>query len=339
MTKLLLILALTASGLLLTSTAYSESKTGVVIGSKKIKFPAWIKDSFLEIQEDAKEAKQENKHIILYFHSVGCPYCAQMMHDSFVNAPFENFIKTNFSLIEINLRGTRQVEFDQNTSLSEKELAKKLGVFTIPMILFLDETGKIVARVNGYWSPTDFKLMLDYVHGKHYQTMSFIQYRDQNQQLSGYRLLSHQSFIKTNDLSSLKGKPVALLFEDNSCLLCTQFHQNVLAKPEIKKALEGLHVVQLDAKSNQVIIGFDGLETTAKKLADKLKLYYRPGIVFFNNGVEITRKTGMMKTFHSLMLFRFVAEKQYLKYKSRSAFARAERAKILASGKNINVWD
>ena len=50
-----------------------------------------------------------------------------MLEENFVNAPYTQYIKDNFDVIQINIRGDRDVEFDESTSVTEKELAKKEG--------------------------------------------------------------------------------------------------------------------------------------------------------------------------------------------------------------------
>jgi len=51
---------------------YAEGK---VTGGQISKHPAWFKESFLDIAEDISEAADSDKHVMLFMHLNGCPYC------------------------------------------------------------------------------------------------------------------------------------------------------------------------------------------------------------------------------------------------------------------------
>ena len=81
---------------------------------------------------------------MLFIDLDGCPYCTKMLNESFfAKNQTSDFIKKHFDVINLNVKGDREVTWDQNTTLSEKDLAIRLGIEYSPTVLFLDENKKL----------------------------------------------------------------------------------------------------------------------------------------------------------------------------------------------------
>ena len=80
---------------------------GKLIGGKMSEHPGWFKESFLDIAEDVNEAAEADKHVILFMHLNGCPYCYKMTEENFKQAPYTDFIQENFDVIAINIKVDR----------------------------------------------------------------------------------------------------------------------------------------------------------------------------------------------------------------------------------------
>jgi len=76
-------------------THVNAVESGKIVGGKVSTLPAWFKDSFLDISEDVEEAKDSDKHLILYMHLTGCPYCFKMVEEGFKNSANTQIIKDN----------------------------------------------------------------------------------------------------------------------------------------------------------------------------------------------------------------------------------------------------
>ena len=137
--------------------------------------PSWFKSSFLELADDVDEAKESNKHVLLFFHLDECPYCEQMVKD-FDQQPLKAFIQKRFDVIAINIRGDKEVAINEEESLTEKELATKVGVQYTPTIIFLNQKNQTVTRTNGYRKPEKLKEVLSYVYDKAYIDLTLPQY-------------------------------------------------------------------------------------------------------------------------------------------------------------------
>ena len=310
---------------------------GKVVGGKMSEHPGWFKESFLDIAEDVEEAAETNKHVILFLHLNGCPYCYKMTEENFKHAPYTEFIKKNFDVIAINIKGDREVALNEETSLTEKELAVKLRVMYTPTIVFLNQQNKVVARVNGYRSVPDFKQVLDYVEEKAYLRTSLSKYLDARKE-AVYSFRDHPQLKKVNDLKSVAGQPLAVVFEDKGCLDCDALHDGQLSRPEVREVLKNYTFVRLDALSEEPIVDIEGNSTTPRAYAEKLGLIYRPSIVLFDRGKEVARINTSLYSYHFEEMLRYVGERHYEEYpESFYDYLDVRTAEITASGRDVDL--
>lgn len=316
----------------------AAQSTGAITGGKLSEHPDWFKESFLDIAADVDEAAESGKHVILFMHLNGCPYCYKMAEENFKNAPYTDFIKENFDVIAINIKGDREIAFDENTTVSEKELASMLKVRYTPTVIFLDNENKQVARVNGYRSVPAFKQVLDYIQEKAYATTTLAAFIADRQQPATYTFREHSQFQNLTNLHQIPDKPLAVIFEDSGCDACDALHDGHFSNPEINEVLKNFTVVRLDALSSDPIVDTEGNSTTPKAFAEKLGLTYRPGIVLFNQGKEIWRIDGLLYTFHFTEVLRYVGERHYQQYPDNFYdYLDVKTNEILNSGKDIDL--
>jgi thioredoxin-related protein len=169
---------------------------GQVEGVADYDIPGWFKESFLEISDDASEAGDSGKHLLLFFHLDDCPYCARMLKDNFNTEPNSTFIQSNFDSIEINVKGDREVALNDSIQLTEKALAQHLKVLYTPTILFADSDNRSVLRIDGYRNPTRFRIALDYVHEKAYLKTSFSEFSATRLKIDASKPLAGQMSVK-----------------------------------------------------------------------------------------------------------------------------------------------
>ena len=333
--------------LLLVSSASVQAevkKQGKVLGVANVVVPGWFKESFLDFREDAEEAAESGKHMLVFADLKGCPYCAQMLKDNFTTAEADGgnreFIQKNFDSIHIDIKGSREIAFNEDTEVSEKDLAKALNVYFTPTLLFMDAKNKVVARVNGYRSPREFKQVLNFVKEKAYLKTDLPSYRAKHLTDSVYTLLDHEGFSKITDFqkASKTDKPLAILFEDKTCDECDRFHKEILDLEETKDLMKAFNFVRLDALSDKKIIDPKGNETTASEWLKKEGISYRPALLVFVEGEEKTRLTGLIKSFHFQGLLSFFALKKYNEYADFIEYGAEYSKKILESGKDIDIW-
>jgi thioredoxin-related protein len=326
-------------------TTFANAKEiGKVTGTADVVIPSYFKDSFLDFREDAADAADSGKHMLVFAHLKGCPYCDKMLKDNFValekDGGNRDLIEKNFDSIHLNIKGSREVAFDENTDVTEVELAQALNIKYTPTLLFMNANNKVVTRINGYRSPREFKQVLNFIKDKAYQKTDFPSYRLAHLNDSVYTLLAHEDFINTLDLSKFTNskKPLAVLFEDKTCDECDRFHKEILDLAETKALMKQFNFVRLDVLSNEKIISPQGDTTTARELLKEAGISYRPAMLVFVDGEEKERLTGLLKSFHFQQLLSFFIEKKYKEYPNFIAYGEEYSKKILESGKNIDIW-
>ncbi|NYT26947.1 thioredoxin fold domain-containing protein [Candidatus Thiodubiliella endoseptemdiera] len=311
------------------------AKEGKIVGGVIYSMPSWFKESFLELVDDVDEAKQKDKHVLLFFHLDECPYCDHMAKN--FDKPFlRDFVQEHFDVIAINMRGDKEVALGEDKAITEKEFSIKVGVRYTPTIVFLNQKNKIVARTNGYRSPEKFIEVLGYVQSKSYKNSTLAEYIEVNKKTGNYQLQDHVMFQKVTDFSTIK-TPLAVIFEDKNCDACAYFHNTTLKNKAVMNEFNAFSVARLDANSTQAIIDNKGNKTTPKAWVKKLKLNYRPGIILFNKGDEITRIDGFLYTFHFKEALRFVSGNFYQKLATYGAYLAYRQKELLEQGIDIDI--
>ena len=343
----LILLVLSNFFILGNALAETPKKMGQVLGIADAVIPEYFKDSFLDFREESAEAVEAGKHMLVFADLKGCPYCAQMLKDNFTKTEKEGgnreFIEKNFDSIQINIKGSREVAFNETTEVTESELAQVLKVSFTPTLLFMNAKNKVVARVNGYRSAREFKQVLNYVKEKAYEKTDFPSYRLAHLKDSVYTLLAHDAFIETSKTTDFQkaskaDKPLMILFEDKTCDECNNFHKEILDLDETKTLMKSLNVVRLDALSDKKIIDTNGNQTTAGEWLKKEGISYRPALLFFAEGQEKARLTGLIKSFHFQQLLSYMGKKKYNQYADFIEYGEEYSKGILESGKDIDIW-
>ncbi len=313
----------------------SAAERGTITGGVTHHAPEWFKDSFLEISDDVDEAAQHNKHVMLFFQLNDCPYCDRMLTECFEEESMKGLIQESFDVIAINIKGDRDIAFNDELSMTEKQLSEELNIRATPSIIFVDKSNNLVARVNGYRSPERFRHVLDYVSSSAYTKLSLADYLEVNLKAVVYRLRAHELFSNVNDLSSVKG-PLAVIFEDSACYDCDEFHDKLLTRDDVLTELKRFTTVRLDAASEDEIIDTHGNLTRVRDWVRSLNLNYRPGVVLFDQGLEISRIESLLYSYHFKENLRYVGG-GFHKQQDYESYSQARREELLAAGIDINL--
>lgn len=210
------------------------------ISDLELEMPDYFKESFLDFREDAEEAGDAGKHMLVFADLKGCPYCAKMLKDNFETAEKDGgnleFIKTNFDSIHLNIKGSREIAFNEETEVAENKLAEALQVRFTPTLLFMNAKNKVVARVNGYRSSREFKQMLNFVHEKAYEKTDFPSYRQAHLKDSVYTFLDHENLSKMTDFQkgAKADKPLAIILKIKPAMNVSVFIKRCWVYPKLK---------------------------------------------------------------------------------------------------------
>ncbi|MGB1967977.1 MAG: thioredoxin family protein, partial [Litorivicinaceae bacterium] len=179
--------------------------------------PDWFKVSFLDLSEDNAEAIEVNKHLVVFFWQDFCGYCKNTIEKNLTQQSIRDVFDEHFDVVALNIWGSKEVYGLDGTATTEKEIARSLGVQFTPTIIFFNADGKPVLRLNGYVSPTDMQVALNYVQNKTYESQTIFEYLAANQPRSANARLNTQPFIQDEKNLNVKGRPRAVLFEQTSC--------------------------------------------------------------------------------------------------------------------------
>lgn len=321
-------------------TASAESE-GRFIGAKETVYPDWFKPSFLDIREDVAEAQEAGRRVMLFFHQNGCPYCNLLVERNLSQRDIEQQMRSQLDVIGINMWGDRTVTDFDGQEQTEKSFAASLRVQFTPTLLFLDEAGTVILRLNGYIPPARFKLALDYVAGRLDRQMTYRDYLASRQAGSdeGRGLRSQPFFTPAPHDLSLVQEPLAIFFEQGDCPACNRLHDELLSDPEIRQLAGRTHAVQLDMWANTPIITPAGERTTAREWAQQLNINYAPSVVLFDpQAGEVIRSEAFFKRFHTASIFDYLLSGAYKTEPSFQRYLSARAEHIREQGQDVDIW-
>ncbi len=305
--------------------------------------PDWFADSFLDIRTDISEAQAHGKRLLLYFYQDGCPYCKKLLDTNFALQDTVTRTRARFEVIAINMWGDREVTDLAGDLTTEKEFARDLRVMFTPTLLFMDEQGKVVLRLNGYYPPHQFNAALDYGAKYSGSDPDFRSYLKQVDPAPASGMLySDPSYLSVSaDLAARTGgKPLLVLFEQKDCAPCDELHQDILQRPESRRQLMRFDVVLLDMWSNNPVRRADGNQSSIAEWASDLKVQYAPSLVFFDaDNHEVFRTDAYLKAFHIQSAMDYVASRAYLDQPSFQRYIAARADALEALGTHVDLME
>lgn len=340
---LLLLLSAYTPQAIATST---PAKQGEFLGAMDTEYPDWFKDSFLDLKEDVAEATESGKRLVLFFYQNGCPYCNALVERNFAQKDIKEKAQKNFDIIAINMWGNRPVTDVDGNQYVEKTFASSLKVQFTPTVLFFNEKGKVILRLNGYHSPQRFSVDLDYI-AKHKETE--ISYRDYvkanrpavraNKKMNSQAFFNDSSYNFSKKARKGNARPFAVFFEQKDCPNCDLLHSKVLPDKDVLGIVKSFDVAQLDMWSKTPVVTPSGKKMSAKEWAKELNIQFAPSIVVFNpDGEEIIRSEAFFKVFHTQGIFNYVLSEGYKKEPSFQRYLTEYAEHFREEGKNVNIW-
>ena len=98
---------------------------------------SWFTDRSLFLKEDVADAATDGKRVAVIFEQRACPYYKKMHNVNLADLGISEFIKNNFSIIQMSLWGTREVVDLDGKTLEERALARRWRANFTPTIVFL----------------------------------------------------------------------------------------------------------------------------------------------------------------------------------------------------------
>jgi len=307
-----------------------------------VEIPKWFTDSFLDFREDIRDAKREKRRVMVYFGQDGCPYCTALMKTNFSQQRIVEKTRKNFVSIALNIYGDRETKWLDGTTMTEKELARRLRVQFTPTLLFFDETGAIIARLNGYYPPDKFEAVLDYVAERRERKTSLGAWLARNARDPASPKLADEPFFLPPPYDLRRqpgGKPLAVLFETPYCAPCDELHRDGLKRPHVKALLEGFDVVRFALGASTTLTTPSGRSTTVREWGDELGVTYTPALILFaGDGREAFRIDAYLRPFHLASSLEYVASGAYKDEPSFQRFIQGRAERLRAQGTTVDLW-
>ncbi len=340
-TSLSILVFLLLAPALLMAASEGELEAGFVNPGYHTK-PAWFKESFLDMREDIEEAAGESRRVMLYFYQDGCPYCEKLLKDNFGNRGIAGKTQQHFDVIAINMWGDREVTGVNGELTTEKNFARNLEVQYTPTLLFLDESGAPVTRLNGYFPPHQFTIVLDYVAGRKEKEIDIRSYLAQQApaEASGKLHLEEGFLTAPVDLSAQGEQPLLVLFEQKQCPECDELHLDIFQREPVRKSLDQYRVALLDLWSTDAITTPQGDQTTVRAWADALDIRYAPSMLIFDReGSEVFRTEAYLKAFHVHGALDYVLDGDYLREPEFQRYLQVRREEMEARGVVVDMME
>jgi thioredoxin-related protein len=341
MTQLARIVGIAA--LVVLALAMPRIVTAQAVAPYAIDLPPWFVETFLDFRDDVAEATKARKRLLVYFGQDGCPYCKLLMATNFSQRAIVDKTRRHFLTVAVNIWGDRETTWLDGATITEKALARRLNVQFTPTLLFFDERGKVVARLDGYYPPHRFDAVLDYVAGRHERSMTLAAWlAKQPREAASPTLQDEPFFVRAPyDLTRRAGaKPLAVIFETPYCSGCDELHRVAFKRAEIQALLARFDVARFAPFPPTELTAPDGRKLQASAWAVELGVTYTPTIIFFDTtGAEAFRMDAYFRPFHIASALDYVASGAFRSEPSFQRFVQARAERKRAAGERVDLLE
>jgi len=108
-----------------------------------------------------REAMDEGKTLIMFFHTDTCPVCKHLRDTTFKDPRVQQILRDKYVAISVNMTPKKNAKAQRQM----EELKKKFGIFGPPGFVFIDSDGKEMKdeQFYGYLEPEEFYDTLDLI--------------------------------------------------------------------------------------------------------------------------------------------------------------------------------
>ena len=122
------------------------------------------------------QAKEENRHILVYFHQPYCGYCRRMKNNTLDNSAVKAKIKKDFIYVDIDIKEHGTVVLNDFIG-SKREFARYLDYDAYPSVVFIDKHGEMIYAQAGYQDEKYFLKILNYISSVSYEDMGIEEFK------------------------------------------------------------------------------------------------------------------------------------------------------------------
>ena len=294
-------------------------------GQANVRYPAWFKESFLELRDDLDDARKAGKRgVIVFLSQKNCNHCQAFIDTTLSDPVILGRVQRNYDVIALDIFNDLELTDIDGSISSIKDFADAQRARLTPALLFYGVEGSRLLKIVGFYPPAKFSRVLDYIDGEYYAHETLSQYLQKDQAAKGLRqldidydftLFARPPFML--DRTRFKGqRPLLVVFETPDCTTCQRFHQWVLNDKEVRRLMSTFDAVQLNSMDNTTRVMIpSGRYLTPRQWSEELELAYDISVVFFDEaGKEVHRldaETGRDRMSGSMQ---YVLEKSYQRH-------------------------
>jgi thioredoxin-related protein len=317
------------------STAYSVPFDDSEI--MRVEYPDWFSDDpFYDLQVALREAKAEGKQgLMVLLATQGCSYASVFIRKSLGDPEIAARVQDNFVATGLEIFDDADMTGVEGNAMRVVQFARQQQAEFSPTLLFFDLTGQRILRVTGYQSTDRFRMILDYVTGKHYQSESLPDYIAQlsGDTSKGLVDANVKDLVPSGNLTAVPGyrpapteKPLLVLFEKDGCRECEELHASVLSLPEVSDLLARFDVVQLNVNEATTSVQMpDGRRLTPTDWYREAGFAHVPALQFFDpRGNEVLKTDALVLRQRMMNSMYFVLDQAYKKGWSYQRLARSK---------------
>jgi len=140
------------------------------VGETGMEIQPWFHESTHDLRQDLANAQAAEKKLALVWEQAGCYYCKQMHEVTFSYPEIVDYVKENFYVIQMDMRGERQMTDFDGKKIVEKDLARRYRIVTTPSTVFYDAKAVEAYRMPGLADPPLFLALYHYVGSGGYRS-------------------------------------------------------------------------------------------------------------------------------------------------------------------------
>lgn len=129
----------------------------------------------IDIDKLLQDAKNQNKHIMLFHHIPGCSYCERMLEENFKDQNLLKVINKNFIHVDIYTADKSMIKFKDFRG-THKEFSEHMGAVAYPATIFINTNKEVTHRAIGYRNIDEHFADITYISTKSYKTMNLESY-------------------------------------------------------------------------------------------------------------------------------------------------------------------
>ncbi len=305
-------------------------------GRADIVYPAWFKQSFLDLRDDLDDARKAGKRgIIVFFSFKHCSHCEAFVSTTMSDPATMNRIQERYDVIALDIfNDTEVTDIDGNVT-TIRNFAEVSKARLTPTLIFYGIENEQLVKIVGFYPPEKFNRVLDYIDGGYHKKVKLSEYLRSSTTGTMAKLqpVNYQYDFLTappHDLqrsSKDAERPLLVIFDEPGCVACLRFHKRVLSDDKVSQSITTHDAILLDRTDNtSKLVLPDGRTLTPQQWANELQLSYDISVVFFDTqGREVHRLDSETGRDRMLLSMQYVLDKGYERHEQYLRWIREQQ--------------